>query len=382
MSIDCNHILTPYQYYVAGNHDLDFDSATDEHSFDTFRQEFGPEYYSWETGDVHFIVMDNVVYPCTEADNDDGVHGFCETRTTYTGKITERQLEWLANDLANVPKDKLIFLQMHIPIFTFIDQNLAQHGTSNVVELYETLGCSRNEDGHFAPEDCERPVIAIGAHSHTNENMLPGEFYEGFGVTLDAGGLSGRAPGPVPFHILICGAASGSWWSGDLNAEGVPESFQRLGAPKGYWIFEFDGSSYVETFKPAHYPVEKQMSVDILTPEFESWYNATKTWHESRPAADAIPPVNINDLPDTHIVTPSSGTSYLSANVFAGTREHMVHASFDHSEPIEMHRTNPGEGESKFLFVIRNTSTDTFSVFFFSFLFFFKTSSLHSTLLR
>ena len=33
------------QYYVPGNHDLDFDAADDRHSFDTFRREWGPEYY-------------------------------------------------------------------------------------------------------------------------------------------------------------------------------------------------------------------------------------------------------------------------------------------------------------------------------------------------
>jgi hypothetical protein len=33
------------QYYVPGNHDLDFDAPSDAHSFDTFRREWGPAYY-------------------------------------------------------------------------------------------------------------------------------------------------------------------------------------------------------------------------------------------------------------------------------------------------------------------------------------------------
>ncbi|MEZ5582758.1 MAG: metallophosphoesterase N-terminal domain-containing protein [Candidatus Competibacteraceae bacterium] len=60
------------QYYVPGNHDLDFDAPDDDHSFDTFRREWGPEYYSFDIGDVHFVVLDDVKYPARP------------TRTTWT----------------------------------------------------------------------------------------------------------------------------------------------------------------------------------------------------------------------------------------------------------------------------------------------------------
>ena len=61
------------QYFVAGNHDLDFDATEDAHSFDTFRREWGPEYYSFDIGKVHFVVLDNVRYPCNGVDD----HPFC-----------------------------------------------------------------------------------------------------------------------------------------------------------------------------------------------------------------------------------------------------------------------------------------------------------------
>ena len=71
------------QYYVGGNHDLDWDAEHDAHSFDTFRREWGPEYYSFDIGRVHFIVLDNVRYPCNGIDD----HAFCnpERRPTYNG---------------------------------------------------------------------------------------------------------------------------------------------------------------------------------------------------------------------------------------------------------------------------------------------------------
>lgn len=205
------------QYYVAGNHDLDFDATDDKHSFDTFRREFGPEYYSFEIGMVHFIVMDAVKYPCGPEDNLDGLHDFCERRPErpdYTGMITDRQMTWLKNDLAHVPKNKLIHLHFHIPIHSFIDQNLVKHGMANAVELYEALGCHRAHDGMFYPEDCERKIVSSHAHTHTTENIRPGENFEGWSTALNAGSLSHRSPGPPPFHQVILGAGSGSWWSG------------------------------------------------------------------------------------------------------------------------------------------------------------------------
>jgi len=52
------------QYYVAGNHDLDFDAPSDKHSFDTFKRDFGPTYYSFDIDLVQFVVLDNLRYPC------------------------------------------------------------------------------------------------------------------------------------------------------------------------------------------------------------------------------------------------------------------------------------------------------------------------------
>ena len=68
---------------VPGNHDLDYDATDDDHSFDTYRREIGPEYYSYDVGNVHFVGLDNVRYPCTpEGDNADGEHEFCDDRPT------------------------------------------------------------------------------------------------------------------------------------------------------------------------------------------------------------------------------------------------------------------------------------------------------------
>ncbi len=56
------------QYYIHGNHDYDFDASADAHSADSWRRLYGPNYYAFEIGDVMFVALDNVVYPCGEDD--------------------------------------------------------------------------------------------------------------------------------------------------------------------------------------------------------------------------------------------------------------------------------------------------------------------------
>src|SRR5690606_18121171 len=48
---------------LPGNHDLDYDAPSAEHSFDTFRAQLAPEYYSYDVGNVHVVALNTVDYP-------------------------------------------------------------------------------------------------------------------------------------------------------------------------------------------------------------------------------------------------------------------------------------------------------------------------------
>jgi hypothetical protein len=128
---------------VPGNHDIDFDAKDDEHSFDTYKREIGPEYYSYDVG--RHPLRRAWTTSSTRApaqDNADGDHAFCNdpaNHPTYTGVIGEQQLTWLANDLAHVSKDKLIVIGTHIPLISFLDQNFVKHQTDDVKRLYALL---------------------------------------------------------------------------------------------------------------------------------------------------------------------------------------------------------------------------------------------------
>lgn len=315
------------QYYVAGNHDLDFDAETDQDSFDTFRREWGPEYYSFDIGNVHFVVLDNVRYPCNGVDP----HPFCaaDASATYNGVITGRQLEWLANDLANVPEDKLIVLSAHIPFQTFTDNTAAKHQTDNLADLVAILG--------------DRPALGLSGHTHTTENILTGEYYEGWEENTGVG--------PAPFHQIVTGALSGSWWSGSLNDDGVPGAPQRLGSPRGFYKLEFSGSDYVETYKSFTHAEEEQFHVSFNTPRYRDWAETLVNWVNAYGGArgDILPPVSVNDLGDVNMLTRADlegGTSAV-VNVWNGSRETEVTLSINGGDPIALTRTQAGEGEAK-----------------------------------
>jgi hypothetical protein len=301
------------QYYVPGNHDLDFDALTDENSFDTFKREWGPAYYSFDIGRVHFIVLDNVQYPCV---NHDGKHGFCDDGDTYNGYVTEQQMEWLANDLSFVPLNNLVVLNTHIPITSFVDSGSNKHQTDNAGDIYRLL------EG--------RPALALSGHTHTLEHFEPGE-----GARPDIAGLDIPA---TPFPQIITGAGSGSWWSGDFDDDGVPMSYQRLGAKRGFMVFEFDGNTFKDSFKATGESAEKQIAVSMLTPTFIDWYSQLSDWLQA--GADGVPPVNINDLEDKMIIPVDEVyDSKLTANVWNGSSSTKVSVKIDDRDEMEMVRS-------------------------------------------
>lgn len=50
------------QWYLPGNHDLNFESPDARFANETYKLHFGPDYYSFNYGNVHFIALNNVEY--------------------------------------------------------------------------------------------------------------------------------------------------------------------------------------------------------------------------------------------------------------------------------------------------------------------------------
>ena len=89
---------------VIGNHDYDRTiHDNDLLADDIYEEYYGPRFWSHDIGDCHFIGLDNVHF-----EDESG------TKSRYWGEVDELQLEWLRQDLQDVPKDKLIVLCSHI----------------------------------------------------------------------------------------------------------------------------------------------------------------------------------------------------------------------------------------------------------------------------
>ncbi len=203
-------------YNVLGNHDINFDATSDKQSDETFEKFYGPNYYSFEYGKVHFVVLDNV----------DWQHGSTreDGRGKYEAGLGTQQMAWLRENLSMVPKDRLVVLMMHIPI-----QELKEK--TQVMQLLS-----------------ERPYsLSVSAHTHTHEHRFMGP----------ADGFTGSRP----HHHVVNVTACGSWWRGTPDEYGIPHSTMRDGAPRGYSIFSFDGHQYTIQFRASHRPAGYQMAI-------------------------------------------------------------------------------------------------------------------------
>jgi len=217
-------------YNVYGNHDINFDADGNEFARETFKRHYGPTFYSFEEGDVHFIVLDNIDYL---GYNEEG-------NSQYKGGISPQQITWMRNNLQHVDKKKRLVLAAHIPLHTPGLEDVDVVNTANRNELFEILD----------PFD---DVIFLAGHMHTNfHSFLDQEF--------------GRT-NANPVHQIITSAASGSWWSGPKDENGIPVSTQRDGVPNGYHVVEFKETDYIEFFKPAGMDSSYQMRIESPAPE-------------------------------------------------------------------------------------------------------------------
>lgn len=194
-------------FQVIGNHDIDTDSRSDDGSQATFKSQFGPTYYSFNRGKIHYVVLDNVF--------------FIGAGKRYIGYITETQLQWLENDLAHVAKGSTVVVSLHIPT----DNGDAKRSgekqqqlggvTANRQALYDLLK--------------DFNVHIMSGHTHFNENWEKDNIME-------------------HNHGTVCGA----WWSGPVCSDGTPN---------GYGVYIANGDQLEWHYKSVGFESSHQMVV-------------------------------------------------------------------------------------------------------------------------
>jgi len=179
--------------HVAGNHDLDLDAPSDEDSLRTYRRHFGPDSFAWEEAQLVFVALDNVVYRPG-------------AKPAYIGGLREDQFGFLRAYLPTVPKDRLLVLAMHIPLFDE-PSGAETFRSADRQRLFDLL----RDFPH---------VLVLSGHAHTQRHW----YHDA------SSGWSGNKP----LHEYSVGAASGAYWSGVKDEAGIPAATMADGTPNGY----------------------------------------------------------------------------------------------------------------------------------------------------
>ena len=215
-------------YHTMGNHDNDFMTTSDYDAAVKYVDCIGPTFYSFNIGQVHYVVMDNI--DCSAYDGTDS--------RNYVKKLSNEQLKWLAKDLAYVDTSTPLIVAMHAQIYKPTSTGFAfDHDSANTEALLAAL------DGY--------EVHFVTGHTHKVYNITP-----------DDDVVKGR-----DIHEHNSGAICASWWwSGNLTP-GVHVSID--GAPGGYAIWDIDGTDFAWLYKSTGWPEEYQFrSYDLNNVSF------------------------------------------------------------------------------------------------------------------
>lgn len=189
-------------FQVMGNHDnthynssnpiyADERSSTFELRAQREHEEmFGPVNYSFNRGDVHIIGMRDIVYSTNLSSG------------SYKTGFLPSQLAWLKQDLALVPKDKMVVLCVHIQLF---------NGTSNYTQEVLSL-LDQYAEAHV-----------ISGHTHIQHN------YDHTKVSTSTHKV---------YEHNTC-ALCGAWWVANIAGDGTPNGFN---------VFIGEGNSFTDWY--------------------------------------------------------------------------------------------------------------------------------------
>ena len=201
-------------FNTMGNHDNDPYQVGDFDAEAAFKSKIGPSYYSFNLGQIHYVVLDDISYI-----NSGGSQGVVGDRN-YTGSITSEQLSWLSKDLSEVTdKTKPLVIAMHIPLYTItgidaqgkdrLSLNLTSSGSSLINILSQFTS-----------------VKILSGHTHVNKNMeISNNLYE----------------------YNIASVCATWWWTGRSdygNNHIAPD-----GSTGGYGIIEVAGNTFKYKYK-------------------------------------------------------------------------------------------------------------------------------------
>ena len=193
--------VAPPLWTVPGNHEIfgierDRSGVSASHPLygrAMYRHYRGPDYYSFNTGGIHFVGLNSV-------DIDD---------TRYYGHVDSLQLQWLRRDLAVIPPTMPVVTFNHIPFFTAVEtingymdappapsvitvrgKAAFRHTVSNAREVLALIAM------HPYP-------VALGGHMHVRESLRYAGVATRFEQSAAVVGPSGDAALSFPSGITV-----------------------------------------------------------------------------------------------------------------------------------------------------------------------------------
>lgn len=211
-------------YNVIGNHDQEHKlGLTDEEASKAYEKVMGPVNYSFNLGNLHFLMLDNML--AQEGKYSDE----CATG------LTDDTWTFVQNDLKLVPSSASIMICAHSPMFRLLAGN--DRKGQHLSELKSLLG-------RF-----ER-VYAWAGHTHTTFNWYDKN-------------------SNLEVHTL--GRVTGALWTNEFLSEN--------GTPRGYMVFDYDAGSISWKFKPIFWQTATHTQAGTAkepTYEYRDWdYDAS-----------------------------------------------------------------------------------------------------------
>lgn len=156
-------------FHTIGNHDFLEGISDPLRSIESYESHFGPIDYSFNRGNVHIVIMNNVLY---------------KGNRRYGTGFTKEQINWLKSDLQHVPKNKMLIVCLHIPI---VDNNKIEY-RNEFLDIIKSF----------------KEVHIMSGHYHRNKNYWHNDYN---------------------IYEHVTGTASGLWWAGTINKCGAPNGY-------------------------------------------------------------------------------------------------------------------------------------------------------------
>jgi len=213
-------------FNTMGNHDNDPYVQGDIPPEAPFREIIGPTYYSFNLGQVHYVVLDDIQYI-----NTGGAQGVIGDRN-YSDVVVTAQTAWLAKDLAAITdKSTPLVIFMHSPLYGNPTLNATGEQVNTIVLNNGSTLKSLVQD--FAS------VHFVSGHTHINYTVDDGAVIEHNTAAVSATWWWTGKTGYAGNHICRDGSIGGyGVW--EMSGKDVRWHYKSIGKPATYQFRSYD----------------------------------------------------------------------------------------------------------------------------------------------